>query len=205
MNKDNLNRMKWCHHDPFNFLDVEEGNVSYYVADRIGVRNFTGDLVVNLTEHPGTRTISTTYNIPLLAKHMKKLPDELVLGWNDFSAPPVEFTFWEALHTYVKRKKYSTVCFHCEHGHGRTGTAACAMLIVLSQLDVVTAVNYIRESYCNQTVESENQINYLIALDEHVNGNKDDSESLIQDLSRPINPSEEESNDDPFDLRRYIR
>lgn len=204
MNQRNFRQMKWCHHEPLNFLEVEKDDVSYFVADRIGVRSFTGDLIVNLTEHPGTKTISTTYDIPMLAKHMKKLPDELVLGWTDFGAPPVEFTFWKALHSYIKKKKYKTVCFHCEHGHGRTGTAACAMLISVTGLDVVTAVNYIRETYCIQTVESENQLNYLISLDEALNGNRDESEVVAKDLARPPGPAEEED-DDPFDLHNYIR
>jgi hypothetical protein len=196
---------RWCYHAPTKFLELKKGKVSYYVADRLGVREFDGDLIINLTERPGPRAGSTTYNIPSLGKHMQKLPDEIVLAWNDFSTPPVQSSFWGALHDHVILKKYKHVCFHCEHGHGRTGTAAAAMIITLQQLDVETSVNYIREVHCNQAVESDMQIQYLIDLDAELNGNNQvDSKALGQKLNRKPLASEESGND-PFDFSSYIK
>jgi hypothetical protein len=196
---------RWCYHAPTKFLEVRKDKLSYYVADRLGVREFDGDLIVNLTDRAGPRAGSTTYKIPQLAKHMAKLPDEIVLAWNDFSTPPVQSSFSEALHAYAKFKKYKHVCFHCEHGHGRTGTAAAAMLIALQKLDVESSVNYIREIHCNQAVESDNQIQYLINLDIEFNGNEQrDDSALTKKLNRkPM--ATEDSDNDPFDFSQYIK
>lgn len=87
---------KFCHHYPVSVLSVKNKSpqikeVTYYVADRYGSRDFVGDLIVNLTSIRGPRAGSTTYDIPQLAKHMVDLPKEIVLAWDDYGSPPVYF------------------------------------------------------------------------------------------------------------------
>lgn len=201
---------KFCHHYPVNVLTVKSKSaqvkdVAYYVADRFGSRDFEGDLIVNLTSIRGARAGSTTYDIPQLAKHMIDLPKEIVIAWDDYSSPPVKFSFWEAFHNYVVSKKYTSVCFHCEHGHGRTGTAMCAMLITLLKMDVEAAVKYLREAYCKEVVESETQILYLINLDMEINNRgKVLTDSETEKIIKKLKPSGN-TFDETFDFSNYIK
>jgi hypothetical protein len=181
-----LRFLKQCEHYPQSVF-IHDG-VEYFASDADNVFSFKGDLVVNLTLEPGIRTLGTAYNIPELSSHLINLPSELVLAWPDMSSPPVKTSFWEAFHLYCKKKKYKKVLFHCHHGHGRTGTALCAMQISLLKKKADSAIRSIRRTYCNHAVESPNQIQYLIFLDEDLNNRKypEDEiefEKLINDLS----------------------
>lgn len=156
-----------CSHKPFNFLNFD--GVSYYMSDRLGSYYFSGDVILNLTHIPGPRAASNIYNIPQLSKHLDSIPDEIVLSWDDYDSPPVKSSFWKALHKFLKSKKYTSVLFHCEHGHGRTGTAASATCIALEEMDAVMAVSMIRENYCKLAIESDIQSDYLLKLDNELN------------------------------------
>lgn len=154
---------KTCNHSP-TFI-YSDGSVNYYAADEEGAEEFSGNLIINLTTKPSTKAVATTYKIPQLSKHMLSLPEEIVLGWIDFSTPPVKSSFWKALHKYCKDKSYKDVCFRCGYGHGRTGTALASMLIANKQMDAESAIHMLRDQYCKQAVESQRQIIYLIDLD----------------------------------------
>lgn len=189
-----------CKHSPVNVLNFEK--VSYFASDRLSIDAFDGDLIVNLTDQPGLKAASNVYDIPQLSKHMLNVPEEIVLAWNDYSTPPVKSTFWKALHSYIN-KKYNSACFHCEHGHGRTGTAICAMLISVMEMDVDTAISYIRETYCTRAVESTSQINYLIDLDIELN-----SASIVREdiINKFLNISSiDTAEEDHLDFSKYVR
>lgn len=177
---------KLCHHEPTLIYTDKNGNIEYYAADEDGVDSFTGDLVVNLTKSPSTKTVATTFKIPQLAKHMKPMPEEIVLGWEDFEMPPVKPTFWKALHNYCKSKGYHKVCFRCIHGHGRTGTGLSAMMIANLGTDAESAILTVRNEYCQMAVESAKQIVYLLELDSELNDVEfpleEDLDSILHDF-----------------------
>jgi len=180
--------MKTCNHQPKKIFSHD--GVNYYSSDEDNAISFDGDLVVNLTQSPGIRTLSGAYDIPALSPHLIQLPPEIVLGWIDMSRPPVKSSFWTALHLYCKNNKYKDVLFHCEHGHGRTGTALCAMLTALKHTSIKTAIEEVRESHCQFAVESEKQIEYLLLLDNELNGRllpeeEEDLEKLVDSLLPP--------------------
>jgi hypothetical protein len=180
--------MKTCNHEPKKVFSYD--GINYLAADEDNTGVFRGDLIVNLTQNPGIRTLSTAYDIPELAGHVVKLPPEIVVAWVDMSRPPVKGSFWAALHLYCKNKGYKNVLFHCQHGHGRTGTALSSMLISLKKYDVEKAVNYVRRNHCRLAIETEIQLIYLIMLDNELNGRlppeeESDLEQMVYDLLPP--------------------
>lgn len=184
----NLKFLKTCNHKPTQIFSHDE--INYYASDEDNTLFFRGDLVVNLTQMPGIRATSTAYSIDGLKNHLINLPPEIVIGWVDMAGPPVKASFWTALHLYCKSKNYKNVLFHCQHGHGRTGTALSAMLISLKKYSASTALSKIRRSYCRMCVETEIQVTYLLLLDNELNGRlppeeEDDFEKVVQDLLPP--------------------
>lgn len=172
--------LKTCSHYPTAIF--KHDNINYYSSDEDHVLQFNGDLVVNLTKEPGVRAASAVYNIPELKDHMIDFPEELVIGWADFDRPPVRGTFWGALHSYIKNKNYQDVLFHCQQGHGRTGTALSAMLIALKKKSAANSIKEIRQIHCKYAVESFKQIEYLLLLDNELNNRlpPEDEDSLIE-------------------------
>lgn len=177
--------MKTCNHYPARIFSHD--GIDYFASDEDSAHTFPGDIIVNLTKSPGIKTISTVYKIPELSDHLYKFTDEIIIGWTDFCSPPVKNTFWSALHLYFKNKNYKQVLFHCQQGHGRTGTALAAMLISLQKKQASKAILKIRELHCKHSVESEKQILYLLLLDNELNGRllpeeECDLEKIISDL-----------------------
>lgn len=140
--------------------------VDYYSADEDGVMYFQGDVVFNLTRTPNLPSAAI---YPELFKHFDMPFKEVMVPWPDFSLPRVKLSFWKALHTVVKRKKWKTVCIHCGHGHGRTGTAMSALLVANLRYTPLEAVNFVRHNHCEEAVETAEQCNYLMEIDTHYN------------------------------------
>ena len=140
--------------------------VDYYSADEDGVMYFQGDVVFNLTRTPNLPSAAI---YPELHKHFDMPFREVMVPWPDFSLPRVKLSFWKALHTVVKRKKWKTVCIHCGHGHGRTGTAMSALLVANLRYTPLEAVNFVRHNHCEEAVETSAQCNYLMEIDMHYN------------------------------------
>lgn len=177
---------KQCNHDPK--LVFQCNGVSYFASDEDGVRGFNGDLIVNLTKNPGIKNLSTAYKIPQLARHLVELPEEIVIGWQDYGTPPVKASFWNALQQYTKSKKYTNVCFHCMQGHGRTGTGIVSMMIANLGVDAENGIMDLRELYCKHAVESDVQIVYLFQLDHLINDRPmPDQQEMLLILDR-LNP-----------------
>jgi len=86
---------------------------------------------------------------------------QMSVDWPDYGLPPVRFGFWEEL---VKLLPKGDVLVRCFGGHGRTGTAIAALLIIAWDYDAATAIATIRKHHCEQAVESANQKRYLAQL-----------------------------------------
>lgn len=83
------------------------------------------------------------------------------IDWNDRDAPPVPFEFWAQLIKDIENKKGNLI-INCFGGHGRTGTALAALAYLTGAVpkgeDTVT---WLRTVYCEEAVESSNQMDYL--------------------------------------------
>jgi len=86
---------------------------------------------------------------------------QISLDWPDYGLPPVRFGFWEEL---AKLLPKGDVLVRCFGGHGRTGTAIAALLVIGWDYDAATAIATIRKHHCEQAVESANQKRYLAQL-----------------------------------------
>lgn len=105
----------------------------------------------------GPNTEGTQFNFK------KFFYDILSLPWQDLSSPLIKVSFWKYL---TKNLPKGDVAICCTGGHGRTGTALAAILMVARNKNADNAINWIRKQYCNNAVETESQINYLMKLEE---------------------------------------
>jgi hypothetical protein len=84
------------------------------------------------------------------------------LDWGDRCAPGVPIQWWYKLLTVIKEKYVGHIAVACMGGHGRTGTALCALLLAHDKnKDPEEAVTMIREHHCDRAVESASQFAYL--------------------------------------------
>lgn len=163
------------------FVFSYEG-IDYFGACAEGISYFEGDLAVNLMG-----ALRQTHDLP--NEFLPHLVKEIIVAWPDRERPAVKKSFWQQLHTYSKENNYKEVCFHCFAGHGRTGTALVAMMMVLKKKILPEALLIVRKGYCKLAVESQVQCDYLIELDEYLNGLSDWSKPGY--LPSDIKPSEE--------------
>lgn len=89
---------------------------------------------------------------------------ELCIDWADSKAPYQRRRDWRRL-MYDLQGFHGDVLIHCIGGHGRTGT----LLVVLGVLSEAIPQNedpvtYIRTKYCEKTVESWDQLEYLTKM-----------------------------------------
>jgi len=161
-----------CNHTPKLMLDIDD--IQYFSSDAHGINYFNGDLVINLT---GISNLPSALNIPELAEHIDIGFDEVMVPWPDFGLPRVHISFWEALHTYVQSKEYKSVCIHCHGGHGRTGTALCAVLIAICGYSAEESVWRVRTNHCEKAVETTSQCRYLQLIDLHYNSRAPNNET----------------------------
>lgn len=154
--------IKKCFHTPKKIFTIDD--VDYYAADRDGVGKFNGDVIINLTPFP---------NIPVLFPEIKKyysIPyEEIMIPWPDLGLPKMHISFWGDIHKIIKYKKWKVVCVHCEHGHGRTGTALSCILVATRGIPATDAIDTIRYYHCCEAVETLEQCNYIAEVDSYYN------------------------------------
>jgi len=159
-----MNFVKFCKHEPKMIKKID--GVHYMGASQAHALDFTGDLMINFTK---ASDMPSVMNIPELAKFVDVKFEEIMVPWPDFGTPKVDPGFWKALHEYIISRDFAEVCFHCEAGHGRTGTALSAMLVACCGYSALEAVGHVRTIYCEEAVESWPQAIYLQELDEYYN------------------------------------
>lgn len=86
--------------------------------------------------------------------------DEFIVDWADNSPPLLKADFWKDLAEQAVKLEYTDISFCCFGGHGRTGTALVAMLIV-DGVELVEAIAKVRKEHCDEAVETDSQIRYL--------------------------------------------
>jgi protein-tyrosine phosphatase len=165
---------KNCYHKPEKIFEIE--SVEYFASNADLVSKFIGDVVINFTKYP---------NLPLktfpeiFSEFDLGFREEIIVPWPDFDIPKVKISFWNSLHKFIISNGWKKACLHCAGGHGRTGTALSALLIVHNKMSAYDAVCYVRENYCNEAVETFKQFEYLQSLDFHYNGRKDYNQMVV--------------------------
>ena len=177
--------MRHCFHSPTKVVEID--GIQYYCADKGGVAEFKGDAVLNLS---GRQHIPQ-FDIPELDAEVEHQYEELLFAWPDFGVPHIKPTFWAALHRFVKAQGWSSVCIHCEGGHGRTGTAIVALMMSVGSMDLVDAVGEMRRLYCRYAIETPEQIDYLRELYFWLSGDKIEDE-ILSGIEIAVNEKEAE-------------
>ena len=88
----------------------------------------------------------------------------VILDWPDFGIPKLSRIWWQKFVTDLQALD-GDVALYCMGGHGRTGTAASILLLMMGAADdkgpIENPVEWLRVNYCDQVVESTAQINYI--------------------------------------------
>jgi hypothetical protein len=87
------------------------------------------------------------------------IPEILRLDWPDMKEPPVTLEFWLQLWELLPD---GHTLFTCVGGHGRTGTALAAMMLVDDhKMSVKDAMDIVRKLHCSHAIETVSQEDYL--------------------------------------------
>ncbi|HYF57055.1 MAG TPA: hypothetical protein VEA41_22585 [Salinarimonas sp.] len=99
-----------------------------------------------------------------LARHLVGIP-RIELPWDDMGPPPVTREFFAELPGLVGK---GHVIVNCYGGHGRTGTALAALMLVHNPgMKAREAIEHIRNLHCEHAVESISQVQWLCDLAGH--------------------------------------
>tara|TARA_Y100000593_G_C4243270_1_gene303331 strand:+ start:186 stop:866 length:681 start_codon:yes stop_codon:yes gene_type:complete len=103
---------------------------------------------------------------PAMAKKWEKLnshvhsPPVMRIKWQDMGVPPVGIAFWKDLWDLLP-KGLTIIC--CHGGHGRTGTALAAIMVVCLGYGPRDAIQEVRK-YCSCAIETAGQEEYIYSL-----------------------------------------
>ncbi len=181
-----------CKHDGYNWTVNDsdwspDHNVQYFVCNATGARARKGmfDVVVDCgaiftswddgPPKPIPMIKGSEYFVKALEKHappvVPKNPKYLEIVWPDQKIPAATPEFWVALRDKCREyavalgEKNLKVMLACQGGHGRSGTAAaCMSLVVYNYLCAKTAVLHVRTFHCESAVESVGQEEYIDRL-----------------------------------------
>jgi hypothetical protein len=138
----------------------------------------------NVLDVPGEYDLPQLYGDPTLRRKLgvhlinppKPQADQtgatriLKLRWADRGAPPVKPAFWPALLDELRAARDKghfgdsnplRVMTICQGGHGRSGTAAAALIMCLSDYTPLDVLTHIRAMHCARAIESKVQHEYL--------------------------------------------
>lgn len=115
---------------------------------------------------PGVRLVTADGGAEkLLSPEVTSLtyPPTLYIDWEDFSAPPLDREWWQALIGDLEKMGPAGVALYCQGGHGRTGTALAILASLSGQTEGEKGdcVSWVRRHYCHEAVESFTQIDYI--------------------------------------------
>lgn len=175
---------KLCAHDPVGEPIFATESLALYIADAAGVRKFGNDFDV-VIDCGGAMTQGKVKSVlsgdpelcEALDDHAYVSPVARVfkIDWPDRAAPPVNLDFWAALADNLE----GDVVINCQGGHGRSGTALTALMMVLNpSYGSREAILHLRAMHCTRAIESKAQHEYLDKLAAHL-GRKGDSASLL--------------------------
>jgi hypothetical protein len=109
---------------------------------------------------PYERASTPDFGLYLDARWNPPWPHEH-LAWPDFGVPADVGVLRDSLATFLDRARAGEVVeIGCLGAHGRTGTAL-ACLAVMAGEDAERAVEWVRANYCEQAVETPQQVEFV--------------------------------------------
>jgi hypothetical protein len=138
----------------------------------------------NVLTIPGEHDLPVLYGDPALSRNLARFlqnppkkadhdaggPRILKIRWYDRAAPPVKPEFWASLLKELRTERDKRgmgdkdplrVMTICQGGHGRSGSAAAALMMHLSDYTPLDALTHIRAMHCPRAIESKVQHEYL--------------------------------------------
>lgn len=103
---------------------------------------------------------------PCLASLKFELP-VVSIDWPDFGITRIGVNGWRQIvdaiieFTATSPQNEVNVVFFCQGGHGRTGTALAILSVLLKLAENTDPVLWVREYYCKQAVETDEQLDYV--------------------------------------------
>jgi protein-tyrosine phosphatase family protein len=119
-----------------------------------------GAVILGLVSAANRPTISGSVKIPELES------PTLMIDWPDMHIPALDASQWHVI-VKVLKERYSKrgVYVACAMGHGRTGTALAILGSLLGAIPKGECpVTYLRENYCEDMVESQDQLKYVAEI-----------------------------------------
>ena len=156
---------KWCQHDGTEVI-VKVGNVTFGGAAGREVERGTAVLVVDMARDASRHSDVARYcSFPTQFESLRECvvsgPPRIEIDWTDRGAPPLTKAFFEKLPKLVKK---GHVIINCVGGHGRTGTALAALMIVHHKMSAEDAIKTVRKLHCEEAIESKEQVRWLCEL-----------------------------------------
>lgn len=179
---------EWCEHSPVptNPAIFSDGKIGIWIADAVGARkNYSlFDVAIDggsVLTVPGEHDLPNIYGDPkfrsALARHVITPGTQesnehtriIKLRWYDRDAPPVYPSFWPALLDELRKAQKKSgellkVMTICQGGHGRSGSAAAALIMCMTDYTPLDALTHIRALHCARAIESKIQHSYLNLL-----------------------------------------
>lgn len=157
---------EYCHHTPVSPTYVGE-DISLYVADSWGIRSMKNDFDF-IVDCGDVFKVSDQNNMlvgdqELVGKlsqfSTRARPTRILqIDWDDRRAPDLEPEFWTSLLPLLR----GDVCVNCQGGHGRSGTSAvCLMMVMSPDYSALDAITHLRAVHCPRAIESKLQHEYI--------------------------------------------
>lgn len=182
---------EWCHHNPAEEPLFSGENIDLYIADSSGFRQHYKEFDIAID----CGSILNAYQIygskPNLFEGDKDLkegmdeyvipyatlePKVLKIDWDDRRAPRLKPEFW----TELVSRLSGTAVIACQGGHGRSGTGAVCMMMVLNpEYTPADAIIHLRAVHCARAIESKEQHDYIGMVGEYL-GRENDTARIGQ-------------------------
>jgi hypothetical protein len=88
---------------------------------------------------------------------------DLTIGWPDYGKPHMPASWWVSLNNFLHEID-GHVQAGCIGGHGRTGTFSAILAGLNDWCGTADPVQWVRDNYCPETVESWEQIEYIESI-----------------------------------------
>jgi hypothetical protein len=188
----------WCDHEPHPEKDApifQAEGIGLWVGDCLGAKKSWKefDLCIdggNVLDVPGEYDLPLLYGDPKLKAALSRYltqkpaskPQEgatriLKIRWADRNAPPAVPEFWDKLLEEIRAMRDKggfsdtnplRVMTICQGGHGRSGSAAAILTMLLSDYTPLDALTHIRAMHCARAIESKIQHEYLNEIADHL-------------------------------------
>lgn len=158
-----INSKKFCHFGPKKVLQIGSSNIYGASYNQI-VDDWNWGLMVRFGDiikysDPDTIRANVQAQAILPARLLEKvIPPIVDITWPDFGNPIFKRDWWELLYKTISEMKPTNVVFHCQGGHGRTGTALAILAALNGEKE---PIKFIRQFYCADAVESGEQVEYI--------------------------------------------